>query len=227
MPVVVDGAAGAGSQLAAEVDEASLVAALRAGDQGAFRDLVKRYHASLVRLARASVASHAVAEEVAQDTWLAVIKGIRAFEGRSSLKTWLFRILVNQARKRGAREHRIIPMSSLGTDGSGGDAPVVDPDRFVPDGQRWAGHWCAPPVPWTDLPAERLIGKETVAVVVSAIEELPDRQREVVTLRDVEGWTAAEVCELLGVSEGNQRVLLHRGRSRVRARLENHLGGEG
>ncbi len=117
-------------------------------------------------------------------------------------------------------------MSSLGADHSGDDAPAVDPDRFVPDGQRGAGHWCTPPVPWTDLPAERLIGKETVAVVVRAIEELPDRQREVVTLRDVEGWTSAEVCALLGLSEGNQRVLLHRGRSRVRASVEHHLGGE-
>jgi DNA-directed RNA polymerase specialized sigma24 family protein len=120
--VVQDGAASAGSQLAAEVEEASLIAALRVGDEGAFRDLVKRYHASLVRLARASVASQAVAEEVAQDTWLAVIKGISGFEGRSSLKTWIFRILVNQARKRGAREHRIIPVSSLGAEGSDGDA---------------------------------------------------------------------------------------------------------
>lgn len=134
-----------------------------------------------------------MAEEVAQDTWLVVIKGIKGikgFEGRSSLKTWIFRILVNQARKRGAREHRIIPMSFLGAGGSGDDAPAVDPDRFVPDGQRGAGHWCAPPVPWTDLSAERLIDKETIALVTSSIEELPDRQREVVTLRDVEGWTA-------------------------------------
>ncbi len=116
-------------------------------------------------------------------------------------------------------------MSSVGD--SDGDAPVVNPDRFVPAGGRWAGHWCTPPAPWTDLPAEQLIGKETVAFVLSAIDELPDRQREVVTLRDVEGWTAAEVCALLGISEGNQRVLLHRGRSRVRASLEEHLGGRG
>jgi len=213
-----------GSRLGPETGDASLVAALRAGDEGAFRELVTRYHSSLVRLARASVASHAVAEEVAQDTWLAVIRGIRGFEGRSSLKTWIFRILVNQARTRGARERRIIPLSSLG--GDAGHAPAVDPDRFVSDGQRWAGHWYAPPVPWTDLPAETVIGKETVALVASAVEELPDRQRQVVTLRDIEGWTAAEVCELLGLSEGNQRVLLHRGRSQVRARLEQHLGGE-
>lgn len=221
MVVAVDGVVGASGRLAADIDEAPLVAALRAGDESAFRDLVQRYHTALVRLARARVASHAVAEEVAQDTWLAVIRGLAGFEGRSSLKTWIFRILVNQARKRGAGERRTIPMSSLGT--SDEDAPVVDPERFEPEGQRWAGHWCAPPVPWTDLPAERLIGKETVAVVVSAIDELPDRQREVVTLRDVAGWTAAEVCDLLAISEGNQRVLLHRGRSRVRARLEHSL----
>lgn len=151
-------------------DEASLVAALRAGDEGAFRNLVKRYHASLVRLARASVASQAVAEEVAQDTWLAVIEGLRGFEGRSSLKTWIFHILVNQARKRGR--------------GSTGPSPGR---------------------PGAPTAAVAILRPWTRAVVVSAIEKLSDRQRELVTLRDVEGWTAAEVCELLGLSEGSRR----------------------
>jgi RNA polymerase sigma-70 factor (ECF subfamily) len=120
------------------------------------------------------------------------------------------------------REKRIVPMSSLG--GERDDGPAVDADRFVADGQRWGGHWCSPPVPWQQ-PADRLIAKETLGVVADAIQRLPARQRAVVSLRDVEGWTAAEVCELLELSEGNQRVLLHRGRARVRAALEDHLGG--
>lgn len=211
------------TKVAGEMDEAGLVKALQAGDEAAFRELVKRYHPPLVRLARASVASQAVAEEVTQDTWLAVIRGIGRFEGRSSLRTWIFRILMNQARARGAREKRTVPMSSWGADD---DGPAVDPDRFVPGGQRWAGHWCDPPVPWSDLPAERLVGEETMAMVAAAIDDLPERQREVITLRDVEGWTALEVCDVLGLSEGNQRVLLHRARSRVRAVLEARLRGE-
>ena len=208
--------------VAGEPADAALVAALRAGDEAAFRELVLRYHAALVRLARASVSSHAVAEEVAQETWLAVIQGIDGFEGRSSLKSWIFAILVNRARSRGVREQRIVPMSSLG--GEGDDGPTVDPDRFVAAGQRWGGHWCSPPAPWEE-PAERLIAKETLAVVADAIERLPERQRAVVSLRDVEGWSSQEVCALLALSEGNQRVLLHRGRARVRAALEDHFGG--
>ena len=205
------------------LDEAVLVKALQAGDEATFRALVRRYHPALVRLARASVASQAVAEEVAQDTWLAVIRGIGRFEGRSSLKTWVFRILVNQARARGTREQRTVPMSSWA--GGGDGEPAVDPDRFVPEGRRWAGHWSDPPVPWRDLPAEHLAGEETMAVVAQAIEGLPDRQRQVMTLRDVEGWSALEVCDLLELTEGNQRVLLHRARSRVRAVLEARLEG--
>jgi RNA polymerase sigma-70 factor (ECF subfamily) len=211
-----------GAALAGDTRDAALVAALRAGDEAAFRGLVLRHHVALVRLARASVSSHAVAEEVAQETWLAVIQGIGGFEGRSSLKSWIFAILVNRARSRAVREKRIVPMSSLG--GERDDGPAVDADRFVADGQRWGGHWCSPPVPWQQ-PADRLIAKETLGVVADAIQRLPARQRAVVSLRDVEGWTAEEVCELLELSEGNQRVLLHRGRSRVRTALEDHLGG--
>jgi RNA polymerase sigma-70 factor (ECF subfamily) len=208
--------------LAGDTADAVLVARLRAGDEAAFRGLVLRHHAALVGLARASVSSHAVAEEVAQETWLAVIQGIGGFEGRSSLKSWIFAILVNRARSRGVREQRIVPMSSLGDEGD--DGPTVDADRFGQTGQRWAGHWCSPPLPW-EGPAERLIAKETRAVVAEAIERLPTRQRAVVSLRDVEGWTSEEVCALFQLSEGNQRVLLHRGRARVRAALEEHLGG--
>jgi RNA polymerase sigma-70 factor (ECF subfamily) len=208
--------------VAGEPADAALVTALRAGDEAAFRGLVQRHHAALVRLARACVSSHAVAEEVAQETWLAAIQGIDGFEGRSSLKSWIFAILVNRARSRGVREKRIVPISSLGAEGD--DGPAVDADRFVAAGQRWGGHWCSPPVP-RQGPAERLIAKETLRVVADVIEQLPARQRAVVSLRDIEGWTPEEVCELLELSEGNQRVLLHRGRARVRAALEDHLGG--
>lgn len=195
----------------------ALVAALRRGDEGAFGGLVRAHHAALVRLARASVSSDAVAQEVAQETWLAVIEGIDRFEGRSSLKTWIFSILVNKARTRGVRDKRVVPMSSLG--GPGDDAPSVDSDRFVSAGARWGGHWTQPPVPWTQGPADRLITRETIDVTVRAIAQLPPRQRAVVTLRDVDGWTAEETCALLDLSEGNQRVLLHRARSTVRSVL--------
>ncbi len=205
-------------------EDVVLVAALRAGDERAFGELVRTHHAALVRLARASVASDAVAEEVTQETWLAVIEGIDRFELRSSLKTWIFSILVNKARTRGVRDKRVVPISSLG--GQRDDAPAVDPERFVREGQRWGGHWSQPPEPWTQEPAERLIAKETMDVTVRAIAQLPDRQRLVITLRDLDGWTSEETCALLELSEGNQRVLLHRARSQVRSALEAHLGGE-
>lgn len=205
------------------IDEAALVAALRAGEESSFRDLVLRYHAALVRLVRVSVGSPAVAEQVAKNTWRQVIRDIGDFDGRSSLKVWIFGIALNQARDGGAAQRRIAVPPDL----DGGRATAaVDPERFTPEGQRWAGHWCAPPVAWTDSPAQRLIGEEAVAAVLSAIDELATCPREVLTLRDVEGWTAAEVCALLGISKADQRELLHKGRSRVRARLEDHFGGK-
>ena len=193
----------------------ALVAALRLGDERAFGGLVCRHHAALVRLARASVSSDAVAEEVAQETWLAVIEGIDRFAGRSSLKTWIFSILVNKARTRGVRDKRVVPMSSLGRPSA---TPAVDTDRFVREGR----HWSAPPAPWAQGPADRVIASETMAVAARAIAALPPRQRTVITLRDVEGWTSEEACALLGLSEGNQRVLLHRARTHVRSALEEH-----
>ena len=202
----------------------ALLAALRRGDEHAFAGLVRAYHAALVRLARTSVASDAVAEEVVQETWLAVIEGLDRFEGRSSLKTWIFSILVNKARTRGVRDKRVVPMSSLG--GRSDDAPAVDPDRFVREGLRWGGHWSQPPVPWTQGPAERLLARETMDVTARAIAQLPERQRVVIALRDLDGWTSEETCELLELSEGNQRVLLHRARSQVRSVLEDHFGME-
>ncbi|HEX6404005.1 MAG TPA: RNA polymerase sigma factor [Pseudonocardiaceae bacterium] len=204
------------------IEEAALVAALCAGEESSFRDVVLRYHAALVRLVRASVGSTAAAEEVATNTWRQVICDIEAFDGRSPLKVWIFGIALHQARERGAGQRRIAVPPDRDGDLA---APAVDPDRFVPDGRRWAGHWCAPPVAWTDSPAQRLIGQAAVAAVMSAIDELPTCPREVLTLRDVEGWTAAEVWALLGISEADQCALLHTGRSRVRARLEDHFGG--
>jgi RNA polymerase sigma-70 factor, ECF subfamily len=197
-------------------NEASLVARLRSGDESAFRALIEMYHAMLVRVARMYVSSQAVAEEVAQETWLAVLEGIDRFEGRSSLKTWIFRILTNRAKTRGIREGRSLPFSSLEADG-----PAVEAGRFHGDGHAWPGHWAAQPA---GFPEERLLAGEAREVIERAIEALPPTQRAVISLRDIEGWSAEEVCNALTLSETNQRVLLHRARSSVRAALEQYLG---
>ena len=198
---------------ASGADEAQLIAALRDGDEEAFAHLVDRYHASMVRVARAYVASKEAAEDVVQDAWLGVIHGLDRFEGRSSLKTWMFRIVINKAMTRGGRDARSVPFSSLGP-----DEPAVDPDRFRDSG-RWAGHWASPPSPG-ELPEAAVLGHETRALIDSVIAALPTNQRVVITLRDVQGLSAPEACELLGVSEATQRVLLHRARGKVRAALE-------
>ena len=198
-----------------------LVAALRNGDEAGFGQLIDMYHASMLRLARSFVADRAVAEEVVQATWLGVIRGIDRFEGRSSLKTWLFRILTNTAKKRGVRERRTVPFSALTT--SADEDGAVDADRFLPEDHLWAGHWAAAPASWGSEPEARLIGAEAQDVIKAAIARLPDAQQQVVTLRDVEGWSSEEVCELLDISEGNQRVLLHRGRAKVRNALEDYF----
>jgi RNA polymerase sigma-70 factor (ECF subfamily) len=195
--------------------DAPLLERLREGDEAAFMELVERHHAALVRLAQSFVSSRAVAEEVAQETWLGVLNGIDRFEGRSSLKTWIFRILVNRAKTRGERESRSVPFSSL--DDPAGE-PSVDPDRFVD-----AGAWSSPPRPWEGEPVERLLAGEAREVIDAAIAELPPVQRSVITLRDLEGLDADETCELLDLTDGNQRVLLHRARSRVRQALEDYL----
>lgn len=207
----------------ASSDDRALVERLRAGDRAAFEQLVSAWMPGMLRLARTHVSSQAVAEEVVQDTWLAVLRGLDRFEGRSSLKTWVFRILVNQAKTRGVRDRRSVPFSSLSGEGSEDDGPSVDPSRFIAPGERYAGHWASPPPRWDALPAERLESKETIAAIARAIEALPPRQREVITLRDVEGWDAAEVSGALDLTEGNQRVLLHRARSKVRQALEEEL----
>jgi RNA polymerase sigma-70 factor (ECF subfamily) len=199
--------------------ERDLLEALRAGDEEAFAQLVELYHSSLIRLARTYVRSTAVAEEVVQETWLGVLRGLERFRGESSVKTWLFRILTNQAKTRAVREARSVPFSALGDESEG----AVDESRFLPDDSPWAGNWAAAPASWRELPEERLLAAETLDRVKQAIEGLAPTQRQVITLRDVEGWSAEDVCELLGLSEGNQRILLHRARSKVRTALERYF----
>jgi RNA polymerase sigma-70 factor, ECF subfamily len=203
-------------------DDTVLVAGLRAGDEAAFAWLLDRYSASLTRLARSYVASRAAADEAVQETWIAVITGIDRFEGRSSVKTWLHRILINVARSKGVKEHRSVPFASLSGE-LDADEPAVDPARFVGPGARGAGAWASPPTAWDTEPEGRLLGAETRAVVEAAIATLPPNQGRVLTLRDLEGFSAAEVCNALDLSETNQRVLLHRARAKVRQALEDHF----
>jgi RNA polymerase sigma-70 factor (ECF subfamily) len=199
--------------------DADLLARLRCGDEAAFLELVQRYGPVMHRLAMSYVRSPAVAEEVVQDAWIGVLGSLTRFEGRSSLRTWLLRILANRARTRGAKEARCLPFSAQARD----DEPAVDPDRFQgPDG-RFPGGWAAFPTPWDSVPEERLLARETLAEIDAAIRGLPPRQQEVIVLRDVEGWSAEEVCDALDLTPANQRVLLHRARSRVRAGLERYL----
>lgn len=192
--------------------DADLLHRLQAGDEAAFAALVDRYHAPLLRFAMTMVPNRAVAEEVVQDTWLGVVKGIDRFEGRSSLQTWLFRILANRARTTGTRERRSVPIDLQ-------DEPAVPGHRF-----NEGGHWSDPPAPWTDDVEDRLLAQETADRVRARIDALPESQRQVVLLRDVHGLTAAEACEILGLTDANQRVLLHRGRSRVRGMLAQDAG---
>lgn len=203
--------------------EAALIADLRRGDESAFRNLFETHNASLLRLARGYAPSEALAEEIVQETWVGVVRGIDGFEGRSSLKTWIFRILVNVARTGATREARTIPFSSAAAADEEADAGI-DPDRFfAADHPRYAGHWKLGPAPW-GLPEERLLSDEMRRVLIAAIDGLPPAQREVITLRDIGGWPANEVCNALAISETNQRVLLHRARTKVRAAIEADLG---
>jgi RNA polymerase sigma-70 factor, ECF subfamily len=204
---------------AASAEEISLVAGLRSGDEHAFMMLIERYHSAMFRLALIYAGSHAVAEEVVQETWLSVIQGIGRFEGRSSLKTWLFRILTNRAKTRGMREGRSVPFSALRDPADDSAEPSVEPERF----DNLHGHWTSSPGDWSEVPEERLLSSETQACIQAAIAALPPNQRTVITMRDVEGWGAEEVCNVLGISESNQRVLLHRARSKVRQALDHYL----
>jgi RNA polymerase sigma-70 factor, ECF subfamily len=202
--------------------DAVRLAALRKGDERAFVALVDRYHASMLRVALSYVPSREAAEDVVQETWLGVINGIDGFEQRSSLKTWIFRILVNRARTRGERESRTRPFSSLDIEG---EEPSVDPGRFRTQG-RWEGFWSSPPTAHS-LPEDHVVMAEVGRQLLAAVDELSPAQRLVITLRDIEGLPASEVCELLGLSETNQRVLLHRARSKARATLERVLDAGG
>lgn len=207
----------------ATTDEVATLAALRRGDEAAFTRLVEQYHQHLVRFAAVYVNDRDLAQEVAQETWLGVLRGLDRFEGRSSLKTWIFRICVNRARTRGGRERRVVPFAALTGDD---DEPSVDPARFHgPDGPGRVGHWSALPQSWESIPEERLLSIETRAIIDAAIAALPPAQREVIVLRDIDGWGSGDVCNALEISETNQRVLLHRARSKVRAALEQYLTG--
>jgi RNA polymerase sigma-70 factor (ECF subfamily) len=204
--------------------EARLLARLRDGDEAAFASLVDRYHASLLRLASSLVGTREAAEDVVQETWLGVLSGIGRFEARSSLRTWIFRILTNRARTRRQRDARTLPFSAAFDAAGQAGGPSVDPERFLGPEHRWAGRWSVPPQRWAGRPEDRLLARETMGVVRAAIEALPPSQRAVIVLHDVEGLPAEEVCELLEVSPGNQRVLLHRARTRVREALDGDLG---
>lgn len=199
-----------------------VVEALRRGDEAAFAALVSRHHAAMVRVALAYVRSRSIAEEVVQDAWIGVLNGLHLFEGRCSLKTWIFRILVNCAKARGVREVRSVPMSSLAPDDEEG-GPAVPAERFRGEGI-WVGHWAQPPTAWTD---DQLGSAELIALVREGIATLPPSQAQVMTLRDIEGWDSPDVCELMEITDANQRVLLHRARAKVRGYVEQRLGKEG
>jgi RNA polymerase sigma-70 factor (ECF subfamily) len=205
----------------ADDDDSQLLAAIREGDEQAFVTLVERYHSSLLRLARMYVEPSA-AEDVVQDTWIGVLRGLASFQGRASFKTWLFRILANRARTGAVRSARCIPISSFVQEEIESQESAVDPARFQTAEGRYPGHWLLKPSADV-LPEERLLAGELDDVVRSALRTLPPAQSEVVRLRDVEGLASEEVCQLLSLTEGNQRVLLHRGRSRIRAALEAYL----
>ena len=199
-----------GQDGAAILDEVELLTRLRAGDEEAFAVLVDRHHAAMVRLATTYVRSRAVAEEVAQDAWLGVLRGLDGFEGRSSLRTWLYRIVVNRAISAGLHERRHVPVEVSELEDNNG--------RFAQD-----GHWVTPPVHWSDEIIERITAPEVAACIRQLIDQLPPSQRQVVTLRDVEGLSSEEVCGILRITESNQRVLLHRARTRIRTLLEQEV----
>jgi RNA polymerase sigma-70 factor (ECF subfamily) len=210
---------------AAAAEDRRLVQGLRAGDEAVYTELVRGWHPAMVRVARMYVRDRSVAEEVVQETWLAVLGGIDRFEGRSSLKTWVFRILTNRAKTRGVREARSVPFSALGGDAEAqAGEPAVPAERFLsPDNPRTPSAWATPPRSWASIPEERLEARETLDCIRMAIADLPDAQRAVIALRDIDGWSAAEVRDALEITDANQRVLLHRARSKVRMACETEL----
>jgi RNA polymerase sigma-70 factor, ECF subfamily len=208
-------------------EEQLLVERLRARDEAAFTELVERYYGYLLPLANCFVSNRAVAEEVVQEAWLAVLNGIDRFEERSAFKTWISRIVMNLARTRGVRESRMVAFSEFAEDEAKAPEHAVDPERFRSTTDEYPGHWSVAPRPWNADPEKQLLTRETMAALESAIESLPEAQRLVLTMRDVNGWTAEEVCNVLDISETNQRVLLHRARSKVPGILENHFSNVG
>lgn len=203
--------------------EAELIAGLRAGEEDAFAQLVDTYAASLMRVAALFVRDRAVVQEVVQETWLGVLRGIDRFEGRSSFRTWLFRILTNTAKTRAVREARTVPFAALSD--PAGDEPSVSADSFLGPDSAWPGHWATGPAAWA-TPLDELLAGETRQLLKQAIDQLPATQRRVVTLRDVEGWSSQEVCDALEISEANQRVLLHRARTGLRETIDRREVGE-
>jgi RNA polymerase sigma-70 factor, ECF subfamily len=200
--------------------EADLLSRLRAGDERAFEMLVQRHHRTMLAVARQYVSTRAVAEEVVQEAWLGVLKGLDRFEGRSSLSTWILRILVNIAKTRGVRESRTVPYAAL----AGPDDEVsVEPERFRGPNDPYTGGWWAFPEDWRKRPEQALLQRETLRLVTEAIDALPPLQRSVIAMRDIQGLDPEDVCSVLEISAGNQRVLLHRARSRVRAALEKYF----
>jgi len=202
-------------------NDAVLIDALKRGDERAFSGLVDRWSSAMLRVAFAHVANHAIAEEVVQEAWLTVLRSLDRFERRSALRTWVLGIVVNIARARFRAERRLVPLQPED------DGPTVEPSRFLPaDHPRWPHHWAIEPVPWR-TPEDDLLAGETRLIINQAIAELPPAQREVLVLRDLEGMAAAEACNILGVTDTHQRVLLHRARARVRNALERYLTGKG
>jgi len=207
-------------------DDAWLVKALRRGDEAAFVSLLDHYYPSMMRVAMIYVPNWAVAEEIVQHTWMSVVQSLHRFEERSSLKTWIFSILIKLAQKHGQRERRSVPFSSLSDFAAEDTEPAEDAEQFLPAHHQWAGGWASFPRSWEHIPEDRLLAQETRVYVRKAIDALPQRQREVIVLCDIEGWTSDEVCHLLGLTKVNQRVLLSRARSRVRQVLDRYFTEE-
>ena len=212
---------GSAGQVHVAAEDASLVASLRDGDERAFEQAVDTFYPAMLAVAQGYVRTRSVAEEVVQEAWVGVFRGIDRFEGRSKLRTWVLQIVANLARDRAVREARSVPFSAF--EPTGESEPVVEAERFYRADEPFPGGWRSFPTNWRTLPEPRLLARETLELVDQAIGELPPAQRTVITLRDVSGFEADEVCEALGISEGNQRVLLHRARAKVRASLERHL----
>ena len=203
--------------------ERDLIQRLLDGEEAAFTALVDCYHTSMIRLARTFVREPETAEEVVQDSWIGVLNGLESFKGRSSLKSWIFAIVVNKAKTRGKREARSLPFSALANDEASGHELAVDPDRFLGPDTQWPGHWMRPPESWGDNPEVRLLQADTMARLSRIIDDLPPAQRTVLTLRDIAGQDPETICNELGITETNMRVLLHRARSKTRSELERYL----